>query len=213
MTFAALLPLLSNAHAASAVQAVHLSPDAPNVDIWVNGVRALEDVPYLGVTPSVVVQPGSYDLALSVTGDANAVLGGTIDVADRTAYTLVAWDAVSNLTPAVLTNDVRGLARGSIRLQVSHGAVGVGTVDLWELSTGTKLVDDFQWGDTTRLDVPRGALALGLDLDEDAVPDVTFSVPDLGANTIVNVFAINDADGVALFAVYPDGTTARVNAD
>lgn len=217
MSFAttALLALSGfSAAEASWVQIVHLSPDAPNVDVWVDGDGPqLTNVPYLAATPSYNVTPGQYSVDISATGSADPVLSGTGRVQPMSAYTLAVWNDLANLSAAPLQNDIDGLAPGNIRLQVTHAAVGVGTVDLWELSTGTKLIDGFDFGATDRLDVPAGALDLGLDLDADAVPDVTFQVPELGADTLVNVFAIADTDGVALYAVYLDGMTARVDAD
>jgi hypothetical protein len=220
MTRIALLSLVAvtgfatNANANGFAQIVHLSPDAPNVDVWINGNGPqLTDVPYLAATPHYRVQPGVFDLDITVTGDTVPVISAQLEVMNRMAYTVVAWDSVANLQPAILVNDLENLDAGNIRLQVTHTAVGVGTVDLWELDGGTKLIDDFDFGASGRLDVPAGPLELGLDLNNDANPDVTFSVPDLGVNTLVNVFAVNDTTGVALYAVYFDGTTARVDAN
>jgi hypothetical protein len=197
------------------IQIVHLSPDAPEVDILVNGAtRALSDVPYLGATGLIRVRPGVYGMDIVPAGGAApGVISADLEFESRVSYTIVAWDELASIKPAVLVNDLGGIPDGFIRLQVTHTAVGVGTVDVWDLGSGVKVVDDFEFGATGVLDVPAGALDVGLDLDEDGEPDVSFSVPDLGADTLVNVFPIADDVGVALYALFLDGTTARVDAD
>ena len=66
-------------------------------------------------------------------------------------------------------------------------------------------------------DVPGEALAggVGFDVDDDMVPDVTFSIPALPADARYNVLAVNEAGGSPVFltAHLPDGTTARIDAN
>lgn len=196
------------------VQVVHLSPDAPAVDVVVGGDRrVLRDVEYLGASPSKKVSPGAYQIDIPAAGGVDPVISAELPVEAGLGYTVIAFNELAAIAPGVIVNNLDGLERGTIRLQVIHTAVGVGPVDVWELDGGVKILDDFEFGFYGTLDLPPSALNIGLDLDEDAVPDVTFSVPELGVDTLVNVFAIADDAGVALYAVYLDGTTARVDAD
>ena len=75
------------------------------------------------------------------------------------------------------------------------------------------ILDGFAFGESATLDVPGGALSLGLDLNNDANPDYTFAVPDLGADTWVNVYAVLDSTGPFLLAQLADGTTAIVRGE
>src|SRR5688572_10788940 len=52
--------------------------------------------------------------------------------------------------------------------------------------------------------------ALNRQDDDDAVPDLTFELPELSAGTVANVFAVADAGEVFLLAQLPDGSTLRV---
>ena len=194
------------------VQVVHLSPDAPAVDIVVNeSRRVLRDVEYLGASPAARVAPDEVQIDIPAAGGFDPVATAVIDLEAGLGHTVIAFDSLAEIKPGLIVSDPSTVAPGTIRLQVVHTAVGVGAVDLWDLDTGVKILDDFNFGFYSTLDLPPGALNLGLDLDEDAVPDVSFAVPELGVDTIVNVFAIADDDGVALYAVYLDGVTARVD--
>jgi hypothetical protein len=196
------------------VQVVHLSPDAPAVDVVVNeSRRVISGLAYLDATVPARVPAGAYGIDIPAAGGLDPVISADLEFEGQAAYTIVAWDALEDIKPAVLGNSIEGLEAGLLRLQLTHTAVGVGTVDVWDLAAGVKILNDFEFGASGALDVPAGILDLGLDLDEDAVPDVTFTVPELGADTLVNVFAINDEMGVALYAVFIDGSTARVDAD
>ena len=63
------------------------------------------------------------------------------------------------------------------------------------------------------LDLPAGAYVIGLDIDNDASPDVSFDVfvPDALEGEYVSVFANNDIDGnPALTLLLPDGNSASI---
>jgi hypothetical protein len=59
-----------------------------------------------------------------------------------------------------------------------------------------------------------GAYTLGVDVDDDMTPDLTFVLPALPAGTFANVFAANDDAGdVFLVAELRDGSTVRIDAE
>ena len=204
--------------ATARIRVLHLSPDAPAVDVFVNaGDQAtVSALAFESGTGYLDVPAGTYDFQVAASGTtaSDAVLsieGLALD--GDIAYTAVAFGDLADISALALVDDSSNIDAGNIRLQVSHTAAGVGTVDIWELTGGSMLVENFEYGATGTLDVPAGALELGLDLDDDASPDVTFSVPELGADIAVNVFAVLDATGPFLLAQLPDGTTARVDAN
>lgn len=199
------------------VRVLHLSPDAPSVDVFVNAgaTPSFSDVVFGESTAYAPVPPATYDFQVSAMGSpaSAAVLNvNDLALAAGTRYTAVAYGNLSGITAMALEDDAEGIPTGNTRLQIGHAAPGAGEVDIWELTGPTKLVDDFAVGASTVLDVANGALSLGLDLGDDGVPDVTFAVPALGADQLVNVFAVIDDSGPALFAQFSDGTVVRVPA-
>ena len=50
------------------VRALHLSYDAPAVDIFVDGSSAVSNLPFLSGTPYVTLNAGAHDFAVSATG-------------------------------------------------------------------------------------------------------------------------------------------------
>lgn len=203
------------------LRALHLSPDAPAVDIFVGDpdTPAVEGLRFAEGTGYLTVPAGTYDIWISAAGSpsADAVLEVTgLALAADTAYSAVAVDQVGAISALALVDDASGLDNGNVRFQVSHAAPGVGAVDIWAVlpDGAAKLLDDVPFGATATLDdLPASAYTLAFDVDEDGAGDVLFDVPELPGGTFANVFATNDVDGnVFLIAHLPDGTTARIDA-
>jgi hypothetical protein len=198
------------------VRVIHLSPDAPDVDVFVEDVLSgITNLPFGDGTEYVDLPVGTTNFKVGATGTpvGQAVLDFDVDLMAGMSYSAVAYDDLASIKALPLVDSTDGLAAGEVRLQISHVAAGVGQVDIWDLAGPTEIAPDLDFGATTSIDVPEGALELGIDTDDDAVPDVTFSVPSLGADQLVNVFAVADANGVFLHAQLPDGTEARVDAN
>src|SRR5918997_4449897 len=54
------------------VRVVHASPDAPNVDVWVDGETVLTDVPFTAVSDYLSLSAGTYNVQVSATGTTEA---------------------------------------------------------------------------------------------------------------------------------------------
>jgi hypothetical protein len=203
---------------AAALRVLHLSPDAPAVDIYLDNqpTPAVTDLAFSEGTAYVELWAGSYDIAITAAGapadQAVLEIPGLMLDGDR-AYTAVAFDYIEKLGALALEDDKDMIPAGYTRLQVTHAAPDVPQVDIWDMDAGVMLVDDFDFGATGTLDVPASAYNLGFDVDDNGTAEVTFSVPNLGGDTQVNVFAVNDDSGVFLLAQLEDGNIARVNAD
>lgn len=203
------------------LRALHLSPDAPAVDIFVGDpdTPAVEGLAFAEGTAYLTVPAGTYDIWIAAAGSpsSDAVLEVTgLALEADVAYSAVAIDEVGSISALALVDDAAGLASTDVRFQVSHAAPGVGAVDIWAVlpDGAAKLLDDVPFGATATLDdLPASAYTLAFDLDEDAAGDVLFDVPELPGGTFANVFATNDVDGnVFLIAHLPDGSTARIDA-
>ena len=50
------------------VRAIHASPDAPAVDVWVDGSVAFENAPFTGITPYAELSQGMHNIQVVPTG-------------------------------------------------------------------------------------------------------------------------------------------------
>jgi hypothetical protein len=63
-------------------------------------------------------------------------------------------------------------------------------------------------------DLPVASYDVGIDANNDGVPDLTYTIPELPGGTFVNLFAVSDADDkVWLVAWLPDGSVVPISAN
>jgi len=113
------------------VRVVHGSPDAPAVDVLVDGGKVLDSVPYLASSGYLSVASGSRNLKVNVFNTATTVINADVSLTADAAYTVIATNVVASIEPLVLTDDLTSPAAGNIKLRLVHGAPSVGLVDIY----------------------------------------------------------------------------------
>jgi hypothetical protein len=183
----------------SKLRVLHMSRNAPNVDVFVNGGRAITNLAFKNQSGTLTVPSGSYDTAVTATGAAihTAVINANINLLPSKSYTVVAYGDLDNISALVLEDDPAGLASTDIRLPITHVAPEVTRGDVYELLNGTafgaQLVDDFGFGETqTPPDVPAGTYVIGFDANATGVVDVTFNLPLLTPGTFARAFVMQE---------------------
>ncbi|MAA79642.1 MAG: hypothetical protein CL916_10315 [Deltaproteobacteria bacterium] len=211
------------------VRVVHLSPDAPAVDVYANGSAVgVDNVDFPAGSAYLTVPAGEYTFEVAPTGTSYAdvvPVGLTADLEAGVSYTAIAHGYLdptngSNgfaITPFV--TDRSEVTEGTFRLQVVHAAAAdaFAQVDIWNITDADSpaaLIEDFDYGTSVTTELPTGvAFVLGVDVDNDASPDATFNIPD-SLTGVVSVYAVNDTAGVPfLFAHLDDGTTVQIDAE
>jgi hypothetical protein len=200
------------------IRVIHLSADAPSVDIYVNGAdKAVSALAFAEGTDFLQVPSGTYSFNIAPAGssaDASVLdIDGLMLEAGR-SYTAVAFDDVANLQALALEEDLSPPPSGDIRVRAIHVASGVGEVDIWNIpedGSPAPLYTDVGFGAVGEyLELPAAPYTVGFDVDEDAVPDLVFEIPELPAGTIANLFAVNDGS-VHLLAQLADDTVVRID--
>ncbi|WP_440769941.1 DUF4397 domain-containing protein [Natronorubrum sp. DTA28] len=72
-----------------AIRVGHFSPDAPNVDVYVDDEQILTDLAYDELSPYLEIAPGTYNLTITAAGDDEPVYEETLPV-DTDYYTAAA---------------------------------------------------------------------------------------------------------------------------
>lgn len=208
------------------VRVVHASPDAPAVDLYVNGeAPGIDNLAFLATTGFVELPAGDYSFAVAPAGtDFESAVPVTLDVTlgAGDVYTAIAHGYLDTsmesngfaITP--FAGDLSSPADGNFRVQVVHAAAAAAfaTVDVWNITdeaNPTPLIPGFNYGAEVTTELPTGvAFRLGLDVDADAVPDAVFELPDSLAG-FVGLYAVNDSAGApSLLAHFEDGTSAQI---
>lgn len=113
------------------IRVVHASPDAPAVDVLVNGAKVLEGVPFLGYSDYLSVPVGRYDIRVNVSGTENTVLRANPELSAGNDFTAIAVGKVANLELLLIADNNIEPAAGTVRIRAIHAAPSAPTVDIY----------------------------------------------------------------------------------
>lgn len=185
------------------IRVFHGAPSAASVDIYTGGNSVLSGVNYLASTSYLTVPAGDYGFDVFAAGADPAGTPAfsipTLNYEADASYTAVAYESGAGFAALRLDESSEAPSAGNIRVRAIHIANGVGQVDIWNITDAASpspLIVDFDFGTATDfLDIPAQAYKLGLDVNNDANPDLTFNIPALPAGTVANLYAIVGAEG------------------
>ncbi|MGI2329094.1 DUF4397 domain-containing protein [Planococcus sp. YIM B11945] len=194
--------VMADSHTAK-VRVVHASPDAPAVDVYVNGDLTLEDVPFKADSGYLDVPAGAHNVEVFAAGseyaEGEAVLQADLSVEAGKAYTVAAANTLDSLE-FVVAEDSMSVTEGKTKIRVGHlspdaPAVDVGIIGGDAVFSGAEFP-----GITDYAELDAGTYDLEIRL-----PDGTQVLPleatELKADTVYSVFAINTADQLEVLAL------------
>lgn len=129
------------------VRVAHASPDAPNVDVFVDGDKVLSDVPFTTVSGYLELPADEYTVAIAAASDATSpdeaetvVFEGEIEL-DAEEYTIAAIGEVAELLgedsvsgepfrPDIFTDKLGALGDDEGRVRVYHASPDAPAVDV-----------------------------------------------------------------------------------
>lgn len=117
------------------VRIVHASPDAPAVDIYVNGGMVLENLPFREYSEYLSLPAGTYTVEIKVTGTNTVVKQLSVPVQADKDYTAIAVGYAGGDQPGfdvmLLEDDNSAPEDGRIKIRVAHTAPGAPAVDVY----------------------------------------------------------------------------------
>jgi hypothetical protein len=117
------------------IRVLHASPDAPAVDVLVDGTTVLENLPFREYSEYLAVPAGMHEVRVNVTGTSTTVLQAAPNFQAGRDYTAIAVGFAGGRSPALdlmlLSDDNAAPASGSIRLRVVHAAPSAPAVDVY----------------------------------------------------------------------------------
>lgn len=134
------------------VRVAHLSPDAPNVDVYVDGSAVLEDVAFTDVSGYLELAPGTYTVEITPAGDmSTSVFEQDLELA-AADYTIAAAGELASdgeeFSPLVLEDDTSAPDGGESRVRLVHASPDAPAVDVTVNATGGAIFDNVAFGET-----------------------------------------------------------------
>ncbi|HEY7613377.1 MAG TPA: DUF4397 domain-containing protein [Gemmatimonadales bacterium] len=195
------------------VRVVHASPDAPNVDVLVDGDQVLGDVPYLAASDYLDVPAGVRNVQVNAAGSSTSVIDEDLDLTEGTDYTIIASGFAASLEPLVLTDDNAAPAAGNAKVRAIHGAPSAPAVDIYvtapgaDLGEATPVLTGVEFGDVADyVEVPAGSYQVRVTLAGTTTVAIDSGTLTLTAGQVRTAIAVDAAGGGAPFdlLVLPD---------
>ncbi len=187
------------------VRVVHASPDAPAVDVWVDGNVAFSNAPFTGITGYASLEPAGYNVQVVPTGETEpVVIDANLDLTANTDYTVVAVGALENIEPLVLVDDNSRPAEGKAHVRFVHASPDAPAVDIAVAGGGPVLFSNVAFKAVGSY-LPVDAATYDLEVRIAGTEDVALSVPDLTLDegTVYTVFAMGLAGGEPALQAVP----------
>jgi hypothetical protein len=153
------------------VRVAHFSPDAPNVDVYVDGDRVLSDVPFRATSDYLEVPAGTRTVRITAAGDPDTIaFEGDVEVGEGD-YTVAAMGELasedSQFRPLVLEDDNSDVGDDTARVRLVHASPDAPAVDVTVASSGDALFDGVAFGDSGYVEVSAGTYTLQVRGDTD----------------------------------------------
>jgi len=143
------------------VRVAHVSPDAPAVDVLVDGSAVLEEVSFGTVSDYLEVPGGDRQVEITAAGGDPSVFSGTVTVTAGMDYTLAAVGEISEgadqpFEVLVLEDDNSDPGADTARLRAVHASPDAPAVDVTAADVEGALFDGVAFGDAAYVEVPGG---------------------------------------------------------
>lgn len=172
------------------VRVAHASPDAPAVDVFVDGDAVLQGVEFGTVSGYLELDPGNYTFEVAPTGEGAdaAVIRVSASVSAATFYTVAATGTLDQIEAMILKDNVS-------RLRAVHFAPDAPPVDM-AVSDGPVLFEGVEFGQVTDYaTVNPGTYDLEVRVSESGEGVATFEGVAVEPATTYSAFALGTVAG------------------
>ena len=115
----------------SAVRAVHLSPDAPAVDVFLGDKRVVRKLNFRQDSAFVESLSGTRTIKVTPADSTVTVITADVNLPANKAVSVIALNKLANIEPAVIIDDGKMPTAGNSKLRVLHASAGVPAVDVY----------------------------------------------------------------------------------
>lgn len=171
------------------VKVIHASPDAPGVDLLVDNLVAGTNLTFPNNTGYLSVNSGTRNVKVNVTGTSTTVIEANLPIMTNKNYSVFAVNAVANLEPIVLEDDLSTPASGKAHVRFIHLSPDAPAVDI-TLTDGTVVFGDYIFKEASAF-TPLDSGTYNLQVRLAGTSTVVLDLPNIAltAGKIYTVFA------------------------
>jgi len=171
------------------VMATHASPDAPTVDLYVDGTKVASNVSYLMSTSYLPVAEGTHTVDVKLAGTSTTVYTIPAPAAANVYYSVFAGGKLADFSFYGFIDTLTTPASGKAHVRFIHMSPDAPAVDVWVVG-GTKLVSNASFAEATSF-APVDAGTYSFDVRLAGTSTSVLSVPNVAfaAGKIYTVYA------------------------
>jgi hypothetical protein len=149
----------------ASIRFIHGVPDAPAVDIWVDGIKLVTHLVYRYASRYFMIPAGEHRIKVVPHNRTTPVLiHATVQLNPGTAYSVVAVGTQQKIRPLITVDAVKPVSGELSTLSILHAAPDVPAVDV-VLADGRKAAANLMFGQiTSPLEVPAGPFSATIQL-------------------------------------------------
>lgn len=188
----------------TSVRVIHASPDAPNVDVYVDGALAIQNLAFGEATDLLPIPAGTRNIQVTPAGVTTpVVIDADVAFDACKAYEVSATGFLTgspSIGAQVYEIDRNALGKKTTRVRAIHNSPDAPPVKVFVAGSATPLFDTFAFPNATPFaEVPEGTYDLEIRVASDNALVLAIPGVPLTGRTVVDVFAIGSA------ATPPDG--------
>lgn len=192
----------------ASVRVAHLSPDAPAVDVWVDGTVVLEDVAFRQFSGYLAVPAGTHRIQVTPANQSSpVVIDESVDLAAGTYTTAAVTGLLASIGVTALADDP-ATSPMSTNLRFVHASPDAPPVDI-TLTDGSVVFDDIAFGGSAKVALPAGTATVQVRVAETGRVVLTFADIALAARANVTIYAVGRLANGSLDAIaVPDAPSS-----
>lgn len=200
----------------SSVRIGHCVPDAPDVDVRVDGDLAFEQIGFSDVTDYASLPSGRHEVSISAHGETDSVLETTLDLDDNTAYTALATGLLSenDIATTVIEDAPGKIAEGMCHARFAHASPDAPAVDVRVADGGPTLFENVSFREASEYTVVDSG-KYDIEVCPAGSDDVALSLPNtsLDSGSAITAIAVGQVGDDSLSAVLAEDATLSLAAD
>jgi MYXO-CTERM domain-containing protein len=177
------------------VRVIHASPDAPAVDVFVNGGLGFSNLGFTNVSNYVGLPMGNYNVQVTPFGDPDTVvIDANLSLTGGVDYSVVAINTLANIEPLVLVDD-NTIDPESARVRFVHASPDAPAVDI-ALAGGSVLFGNVSFSEVGNyLNVAGGSYDLEVRIAGESTVVLDLPGIEVMNGAVYTVFAMGFAAG------------------
>lgn len=180
------------------VRVLHASPDAPAVDVFVDGTEAISDLAFDAITDYVALPAGDHNIQVfpaSADGSGDPVIDADVSLDGGSDYTVAAVGLLADIEPLLLVDDNSAPAAGEANLRFVHASPDAPAVDIYADGAGVVVPNASFKNASDYLNLPSGTY--DLEVRAAGTETVALDLPgvSLEEGNVYTAFAVGLLDG------------------